>query len=336
MEPADSTLGPRHPVERRTFMAMIAGGFVGASLVAEAQPARKMWRIGVLDPGFGPAGRIFSALRARLIELGYVEGQNLALDVRFAEGDATRLPLLAADLVRLAPTIIVTVGSAATIATRRATATIPILMVRDGIVETLRRPGSNVTGSTEVSNAELIGKQFQLIKEIIPRATRMALVPVPAPLTRAAENWLRDTEAAARSTGFTTQVLVVHDSKHWDQVFAAAARQHADVVYFIEWGPYIASAKLIADQAIRSRMPTLFAAPVHAVAGGLLAYGTNVPELARRAGDWVDKILKGARPAELPIEQPTPFVLVINLKTARALGLTVPPSVLARADQVIE
>ena len=331
-----------HPLGRRRFMAVVTGGLLAAPLAAEAQPAGKMWRIGVLYPGFSPGGRILPALRARLADLGYVEGQNLTFDVRFAEGDATRLPLLATDLVRLTPAIIVTVGSAATIAAKHATATTPIVMatsldpVREGLAQSLRRPGGNVTGLTEVSNAELIGKRFQLIKEIVPRATRVALVPAPAPLTRAAENWLRDAEAAARSTGFTTQVLAVHDLKHWDQVFAAAAQENADAVYFVEWGPYIASAKLIADQAIRSRMPTLFGASVHVAAGGLLAYGANVPEFARRTGDYVDKILKGAQPAELPIEQPTQFELVINVKTAKALGLTVPPSLLARADQVIE
>jgi len=333
-------------VDRRAFVTGL-GAVLVAPLAAEAQPpAAGVHRIGFLDPGLTPTatnpGRILPALRGRLTDLGYREGHTLTLEIRFADGDAARLPLLANELVQLRPSIIVTVGSAATIAAKRATATIPIVMatsldpIRDGLAESLQRPGGNVTGLSQISDAELIGKRFQLAKEIMPRAKRVALVPAPPPLTKAGKNWLQDAEAAARSTAFSTQILKVLDLQHWEHVFAAAVQGRADVVYLIDWGPYIAYAKEIADQALRARMPTVFGASAHVVAGGLLAYGTNVPEMARRAGDYVDKILKGAKPANLPIEQPTKFELVINLKTAKALGLTIPPSLLLRADQVIE
>ena len=334
-------------MDRRRFLLTSLAGALTAPLAAEAQPpAAGVHRIGYLDPGLTPTatnpGRILPALRGRLTDLGYLEGHTLTLDIRFADGDAGRLPLLATDLVRLRPSTIVTVGSSATIAAKRATATIPIVMaasldpVRDGIVQSLQRPGGNVTGLSLISNPELTSKRLQFIKEILPRATRVALVPAPAPLTLAGENWIRDAEAAARLTGFSTDLLAVRDLKQWEHVFAAAVRGHADVVYFVEWAPYIAFAKQIGEQALRSRMPTLFSAPSHVLAGGLLSYGTDAVDLARKAGDYVDKILKGAKPRDLPIEQPTKFELVINLKTAKALGLTIPPSLLARADQVIE
>jgi putative ABC transport system substrate-binding protein len=331
-------------ISRRVFIASVAA--LAAPLAVEAQPAAGAHRIGYLSPGFPPTAAnpvaTVAAFRARLAELGYLEGQTLKLEFRFAEGDIDRLPGLAAELVRLQPSIIVTAGSGATAAAKRATATIPIVMaasldpVRDGLVQSLPRPGGNVTGLTVISDAELIAKRLQLAKELIPRAARLALVPAPRPLAGAAENWLRDGEAAARSMGFTTQVLEVHDLRRWDEVFAEAARGRADLVYFVEWAPYIAFGRQIAEQALRSQMPTVFGTRVHVEAGGLLSYGTNTGELARRAADYVDKILKGAKPADLPVEQPTKFQLVINMKTAKALGLTIPQSLLVRADEVIE
>ena len=333
-------------MDRRAFLAMVAGAIAAPPAAEAQQPAAGVHRIGYLSPGFpptvtDPVGTLL-AFRARLAELGYLEGQTLKLELRFAEGDTERLPGLAAELVQLRPRIIVASGSAATAAAKEATASIPIVMaasldpIRDGLIQSLARPGGNVTGLTVISDAALIGRRLQLVKEVIPGATRLALVPAPRPRQQAGEVWLRDAEAAARSTGFSTQVLEVQDRRRWDQVFGTAVRGRADIIYFVEWGPYIALRNQIAEQALRSGTPTLFATRSHVEAGGLLSYGTDARELARRAADYVDKILKGAKPADLPVEQPTKFELVVNLKTAKALGLTIPQSLLLRADQLIE
>jgi ABC-type uncharacterized transport system substrate-binding protein len=332
-------------MDRRAFISGITLGLLAAPVAAQAQQAAGVHLIGYLAPGFPSTAtdpsQIVVAFRARLAELGYLEGRTLKLEFRFAEGDTERLPDLAAELVRLRPSIIVTAGSIATAAVSRATATIPIVMsasldpVGEGLVQSLARPGGNVTGVAGISDVELIAKRLQLAKELIPRLSRLALVPAPRPLSAAA-NWLRNAEAAAKSIGFTTQVLEVRDLRRWDQVFVEAARGRADLVCFVEWAPYIALRQQIAEQALRSRMPTLFSTRSHVEAGGLLSYGTNGVELGRLAAIFVDKILKGAKPGDLPIEQPTKFELVINLKTAKALGLTIPPSLLQRADQVIE
>ena len=338
--------GPlRHEVERRRFMVAVAGGLLATPLAAEAQPAARVYRIGYLSPGFPPTVTspvaTLGAFRARLAELGYREGQTVTLEARFAEGDPDRLPRLATELVQLRLNIIVTSGSAATAAASRATSTVPIVMaasldpVRSGLIQSLARPGGNVTGLTGTSDAPLIAKRLQLVKELIPGATRLALVPAPRAVT-VGENWRRDAETAARSAGFTSQVVEVHDLKRWDQVFAEARGARADIVCFVEWAPYIALRKEIAEQALRYRMPTVFAPRSHVEAGGLLSYGADGVELNRRAAEYVDKILRGAKPADLPVEQPTKFELVVNLKTAKALGLSIPQSILLRADQVIQ
>jgi putative tryptophan/tyrosine transport system substrate-binding protein len=332
-------------MDRRTFIRILTGGLLAAPLAAEAQPAAGVHRIGYLSPGFPSTDtnppQIVDAFRARLAELAYIEGQNLKLEFRFAEGDTERLPGLAAELVRLRPAIIVTSGSIATTTVKRVTATVPIVMaasldpVGEGLVQTLARPGGNVTGVAGISDSAVIAKRLQLGKELIPHLARVALVPAPR-LQSSAGNWLRNAEAAARSMGLATQVLDVHDLKRWDQVFVEATRRRVDLVCFVEWGPYIAFRKQIAEQALRSRVPTLFSSRAHVEAGGLLSYGTNAVELGRLAAAYVDKILKGAKPADLPVEQPTKFELVINLKTAKALGLTIPPSLLGRADEIIQ
>jgi putative ABC transport system substrate-binding protein len=328
---------------KRLAVALLALALLAAPRAVGAQPAAGVQRIGYLSPGFPPTDvnpvPLLAAFRARLAELGYREGQTLTLEPRFAEGDPDRLPRLAAELVQLRLNIIVTSGSAATAAARRATSSIPIVMatsldpVRGGLILSLARPGGNVTGLTVASDAPLIAKRLQLVKELIPGATHLVLVPAPR---TAGEGWRRDAETAAGSAGFTSQVVEVHDLKRWDQVFGEARRARADVVCFVEWAPYVALRREIAEQALRYRMPTVFAPRIHVEAGGLLSYGADAIELNRRAADYVDRILKGAKPGDLPVEQPTKFELVINLKTAKALGLTIPPSVLARADEVIE
>jgi len=328
------------------LLALLAVLLLAAPPGAEAQPAAGVHQIGFLSPGFSSTATdpnsILGVLRGRRDALGYRDGQNLKQDLRFTDGDSERLQELAADLVRLRPSIIVTSGSSAAAAAKGATTTIPIVMstsldpVREGLVQSLARPGGNVTGLSAISDAALIGKRLQLVKELIPGATRLALVPPPRPLTRAGENWLRDSEAAGRSTGFTTQVLEVHDPTQWDQVFAAAARGRTDVVYFIDHAAYFPHRKQIAEQALRSRMPTLFGLRPGVEAGGLLSDGTDSREQARLAYTFVHQLRRRAKPAALPVEPPTKFELVINLKTAKALGLTIPQSLLQRADEVFQ
>jgi putative ABC transport system substrate-binding protein len=326
----------------RTRLLVVALALLVAPLAAEAQPARKMYRIGFLSIGFTPTpaapDRGLEALRQRLRELGYVEGANVVIEYRFAEGNLEHLPALAAELVRLNPDVIVTRGTPAAWEAKTATGTIPIVMassqdpVREGIVASLARPGGNVTGMKIISDPDLIGKRLQLLKEVLPRASSLAIVPVPR-LSRSREFWLRDTEAAAKALGLTVQVLEI---KEWDEVFAAAVRKRVDALYPMESAANIFHAKHIAEVALKHRIPTVFGIRAHVDAGGLLSYGSNVAAMWRRAAELVDKVLKGAKPADLPIEQPTTFELVINLKTAKALGLTIPQSVLGRADQLIE
>jgi putative ABC transport system substrate-binding protein len=330
----------------RAALCSLALALLTTSLDAEAQKAAPgVHRIAYLSPGFPPppgGGRRLRAFRERLAELGYVDGQNLKLEVRHAEGDISRLPMLAAEVVRLRPSIIVAAGSSATAAVKGATTTIPIVMaasldpVEDGLIQSLARPGGNVTGLSVIGDSALIAKRLQLVKELIPGATRVALVSTPRPRSQAGDNWIRNAEAAARSTGFSTQVLEPPEGRRWDQPFAEAVRARADVVCFVEWAAYVVLGREIAEQAVRSQIPTVFGERANVDDGGLLSYGTNAVEVARRAADYVDKILKGAKPAELPVEQPTKFELVINLRTAKALGLAIPQSMMLRADHMIE
>jgi putative ABC transport system substrate-binding protein len=333
-------------VDRRTFVRASVLSLLAAPLAAEAQQAGKVYRIGFLFVGFAPTParpvRGLEDLRQRLRELGYVEGANVVFEYRFIAGNPERLRALAEELVRLNLDVIVTRGSSAAAAAKRATGTIPIVMassvdpVREGIVASLARPGGNVTGVMNMSDTDLIGKRLQLLKEVLPGCARLAIVPVPRPFPRTAEDWLRDTGAAATSLGLIVQVLEVKDPSQWDEVFAAAVGKQADVMYPMEAPPYVFHAKHIAEVALKHRIPTVFGLREHVDAGGLLSYGANVSALYRRAAELVVKVLKGAKPRDLPIEQPTEFELVINLKTAKALGLTIPPSVLLRADHVIE
>ena len=294
-------------MRRGGAVLLVTLALLATPLAAEAQPAGKVYRLGHLSPGFPPTSatpnRVLDAFRQRLRELGYREGENLVIEYRFAEG-TERLPVLAAELVRLNPDIIVARGSVATLAAKKATGTIPIVMgssldpVREGIVASLARPGGNVTGMTFLSGPDLIAKRLQLLKEVLPGASRLAIVPGALPFSRTAEVWLRDTEAAAKALGLTVQVLEVKDPSRWDEVFAAAVGKRVDALYPIESPRYVFHAKQIAEVALKHRIPTVFAAREHVDAGGLLAYGANFAAMGRRAAEIVDKVLKGAKPAD--------------------------------------
>jgi len=308
-------------------------------LVAKAQQAGKVWRIGVLSPG--PSTGPFSSalLQQSLRELGYVEGVNLAVEWRNAEGKMERFDALAADLVRLRVDVIVAMVPGATLAAKRSTASIPIVMVNTpdpvqlGLVASLGRPGGNVTGTTTLS-ADLSSKQLELLKEAVPRVVRIAVLWNPDnpwhPLA------LKGAEAAARSLAVQLQILEARRAEEFDSAFEAMTRKRAGAVLVLA-DPLTAFHRTrLTALAIKRHLPGVFATRAYAEAGGLMSYWAHQADLDRRVASYVDRILKGAKPADLPIEQPTKFELVINLRTAKALGLTIPPSLLGRADDVIQ
>jgi putative tryptophan/tyrosine transport system substrate-binding protein len=329
-------------MDRRRFLLTSLAGALAAPLGAEAQLAASFPRIGFLntaslsDPRVPP---FLQAFRQGLRELGYVEGQNIAIELRWAEGQYDRLLGLAVELVRLKVNIIVAAGPSAVRAAKQATETIPIVMpaiadpVAMGFVASLARPGGTITGISNMQ-PELVGKQLELLKEMIPKLSRVALLGNPAnpgnvPLVRYAQD-------AARTLGLRLHPLEARDLHEIDSAFSKISRERADAVIVLSDTVLLDSRTRIADHAVRHRLPTVFGASEFTEAGGLLTYGPSISDGYRRAATYVDKILKGAKPGDLPIGQPTMFELVINLKTAKALGLTIPQSVLLRADQVIE
>jgi len=309
---------------------------------ATAQPAENVPRVGYISPGSSADPfrlRRFEAFRQGLRELGYVEGRNVVLEPRWAEGKYERYPALAADLVRLKVRVIVAVGGAATRAARQTTKTTPIVMsvvidpVGSGLVSSLAHPGENVTGLT-IMASDIVGKQLELLKQAAPEASRVALLWNPANPGGAAQ--LREAEAAARALGVRLQTIEARDPQEIDRAFGAMTRERAGALVVLPDAIFGNQRKQIADLAVKSRLPSICGIQEYGEAGGLIAYAANNTELERRAAIFVDKILKGARPADLPVEQPTKFELVINLRTAKALGLTLPPSLLQRADQIID
>ena len=306
----------------------------------KARQAGKVARIGVLWQGSSTSGpHIREAFRQGLRDLGYVEGQNVVIEYRYAEGKAERLPDLAAELLRLKVDVIVAGGTLAPLAAKHATGTIPIVMsaagdpVGTGLVPSLAKPGGNVTGLSNFS-ADLTAKRLQLLKEILPGVSRVAVLwnaanPIAALL-------MRETEAAARALGLQVQSLEVRGPDEFENALPAAVSGGAGALFVVD-DPLVFIARLrIADFAARNRLPMTAIYREFAEAGGLMTFGANLADLNRRAAIYVDKILKGAKPADLPVEQPTKFDLVINLKTAKALGLTIPQSLLVRADEVIQ
>jgi putative ABC transport system substrate-binding protein len=328
-------------MERRTFLGILGSGLLAAPLMAEAQPAGKLYRIGYLAGGSATANPSFAeAFRQGLRELGWVEGQNIAIEYRFAEGRLDRLPDLAAELVRLKVDIIVATPTPAAVAARNATRTIPIVMrgvgdpVGLGLVERLARPGGNVTGLSYTVGTETIGKGLELLMEAVPSVGRVAVLSNPANPIHA--HGVDSVKAVARSLGLQLQLLEARGPEGFDGAFAAMTRERAGALLVIADSMFDSHKARLGDLAVKSRLPSMHGYREVVEAGGLMSYGPSFPPQFRQAATYVDKILKGAKPGDLPVEQPTKFELVINLKTAKALGLTIPPSLLLRAGEVIE
>lgn len=327
-------------MDRRAFIAGVAGGLVGARSVAVAQSAPKVYRIGFLG-GTPPTAEasLWGGFLQGLRELGYIEGKNILIEGRYYGDRIERVSALAAELVRLNLEVIVAGASPAPEAAKRATSTIPIVMayhpdpVGSGLAGSLARPGGNVTGMSVLSS-ELVGKQLQLLKQTIPGISRVAVLSNPT--VPAQVRMLKESELAARSMNLHIQVLQVQVPDELPRAFAAMTKDRADALVVLDGSLFFAERKRIMDLATQSRLPSMASQREFAEVGGLMTYGADLRESFRRAATYVDKILKGAKPENLPIEQATKFQLIINLMTAKALGLTVPQSVLASADDMIQ
>jgi len=328
---------------RKTALGSIlfAGALLAIAVTVEAQQPKKVPRIGFLSSN-EPATEStrFEAIRLALRELGYIEGQNIAFEYRYVEGKSGRNEELAAELVRLKVDIIVTVGGDPLMrAAKNATKTIPIVMsgggadpVEAGHVERLARPGGNVTGVTLLTR-ELSGKRLELLKEAVPKLSRVAVLYDPA---RPSAIELKEVQRAARALGLTIQPWEVRAAHDFEGVFAARSKERPDGLYVIGGVLIRNNEKWTLGLALKSRLPSVYPSRQFVDAGGLMSYGADQADSYRRVAYYVDRILKGAKPADLPVEQPTKFELVINLKTAKQIGVTIPPNVLARADKVIK
>ena len=325
---------------RRELLIALGAGVLAAPLALFAQQPARIPRIGYLatpDPATTPY--FLDAFRAGLREHGYVEGQNIVMEYRWVEGTSQRFDDLAVDLVRSKVDLIVAWGTPAVNAAKQATSTIPIVMlavgdpVGAGLVASLARPGGNITGLTN-SDVELAPKRLELLKEVLPRLSRVAVLRNPTNLSGVLQ--FKETQAAARSLGIELQLVDVRDPKEFESAFSAMAKARAGALSVLADPLFISQRKQIANLAMRSRLPSVFARGESAEAGGLMSYGPNQANMFRQAATYVNKILKGAKPADLPVEQATRFELVVNLKTAKALGVKIPQSILVRADKVIE
>ena len=329
-------------MDRRTFISAFAGALVLVPSAVLAQPVGKVYRIGFLGSSSpttpGLAGYV-EEFRHGLRELGYVDGKNVLIEYRYANGDNDRLPALATELLRLGVDVIVTEGTSSTLAAKRATGTVPIVMalvgdpVGTGLVESLARPGANVTGVTTLAFA-LVGKQMELLKEVVPSLSMLAVLwnPVHQPSAVAMERIVVE----ARSLKLELRKIEARGADDLESALAEVSEIHPSAFLPLPTPELDGKQIRIAEFSLRNRLPAIYNKTAFAEAGGLMTYGARFPDLFRRAAYYVDKILKGARPADLPVEQPTKFELVINLKTAKTLGLTIPQSLQLRADEVIQ
>ena len=324
-------------MKRREFITLV-GGAVAWPLAAHAQQPTKSYRIGMLETISAALNAPhLDAFRKGLRELGYVEGKNYTIEYRSADGRAERFPELAAELVRLGVDLIVVRGTPGTIAAKNATGRIPVVMASVGdpllIVDSLAHPGGNVTGLSAFVN-EMTSKRIGLMKELVPAMSRIALF---ANMSNAVSppQW-EETKTAARSLGSEAELLDVRSRDEVGRAFETAVGRHVDALIVAFDGLFQANTRMIAELAARNRLPAIYVGREFIEAGGLMTYGVSFPHLYFRAATYVDKIFRGAKPADLPVEQPTKFELIINLKTAKALGLDIPATVLTRADEVIE
>ena len=329
-------------MDRRRFIGTLTGSLLAAPLAVEAQPARRVARVGVLSvespPSYDDAGR--AAFLAALKDLGWIEDRTLFLETRYAAGQSDRLPALAAELVRLKVDVIITFLNQETLAAQQATPSIPIVMflgvypVQAGFVSSLARPGGNITGTTV--GPVTGGKYRELLKEVIPNLTRVTVLLDPT-FPGLADAMSRErVEVEGRKLGLTLTPIAVRRPDDVEQALARVAKERPGALWVVPVGPIAAHVQHVIAFATKERLPTIFPARFFVDAGGLMSYGYDRENLVRRSASYVDRILKGAQPADLPVEEPTKFELVINLKTAKALGLAIPPSLLQRADQVIE
>jgi putative ABC transport system substrate-binding protein len=336
--------GHLHVTDTVTRLAIVVLAVIlltlGTPLTCGAQPTGKVYRIGFIltsAPDEAPYAR--KALEEGLRDLGYVEGRNLVFEERFAEGKQERLPGLAAELVRLNVDVIVTGSNPVIAAIKNATTRIPVVMAvsRDpvgaGFLASLARPGGNITGLSNDPGPAIYGKNLELLKEAVPRIARVAHLWNPDP--PAAETYRKAAEDAARKLGVTLQLVEVRRRDELEGAFGAMLRDRADAVLVVQDPIFLSARNQVVRLAARHRLPAMYGNREYAEVGGLMSYGPNVAHQFRRAAVYVDKILKGAKAADLPVEQPTTFELVVNLKTAKTLGLAISASVLARADQVL-
>ena len=328
-------------MNRRTFVGTLALGLLAAPLAAEAQQPAKVARIGYLAPSLAANPQNHEAFRQGLRDLGYVEGGNVVLEYRDAEGKPERFPALAAELVALKVDVIVAPTTLAAVAAEQATRTIPIVFatagdpVTSGLVISLARPGGNVTGLSILA-PELVGKRLELLTQAVPGVSRVAVLWHPGGMgERMDKDMAKEADAAARALGVRLHFVEARGPADFERAFSDVTRGHAGALTVLGSTMFSDERRRLVDLAARNRLPAVYTSKEFVDAGGLMAYGPNVADLYRRAATYVDKILKGATPTDLPVEQPTKFVLVVNLKTAKALGLTIPPSLLLRADEVI-
>ena len=324
-------------IDRRTFIGTLAGGLLASPFTTFAQQTTKLPRVGYL--GNVESSPLLEGFRQGMRELGYVDGRNVTMEWRWSEGRTDRLPALALELVQLNVDIIVVTNTQAARAAKQATSKTPIVMAigsypdKIGLVESLARPGGNVTGLSNVA-PDLMGKRFQLLKEVAPKVSRVAVLWNPA--SPVEPFGFSDTTVAAAANGVEIRSIEVRTPEDYPAAFTTVTASRADALYAFSNPVNFKHQQLIMDFALKNRLPSLGEEKSYAESGCLLSYAPSFFEMLRRAATYVDKILKGAKPADLPVEQPTKFELVINLKTAKALGVTIPQSLLQRADEVIQ